>query len=93
MNREAGTHLSVASCNLAMLVRSSWLVAADMLVSGVLVALPLMEPVGVDVLVDASVSLPALFFADCFAAFSASRFCFDAEGAIVSTSPVVSRES
>ena len=61
--------------------------AADMLVSGVLVALPLTEPVGVvpegvDVLVEASVSLAALFFADCFAAFSASLFCFDAEGAM-----------
>ncbi len=74
-----------------------------MLVSGVLVALPFTEPVGVvpegvDVLVEASVP-PALFFADCFAAFSASRFCFDAEGAmlvLVLTSPwsslVVSRE-
>ena len=83
------THRSVAIWSFAIALRSSWLVAADMLVSGVLVALPLMEPVGVDVLVDASVSLPALFFADCFAAFSASRFCFDAEGAIVATSPVV----
>ena len=87
--RHERTHRSVAIWSFAIALRSSWLVAADMLVSGVLVALPLMEPVGVDVLVDASASLPALFFADCFAAFSASRFCFDAEGAIVATSPVV----
>ena len=91
--RHERTHRSVAIWSFAIALRSSWLVAADMLVSGVLVALPLTEPVGVvpvgvDVLVEASVSLPALFFADCFAAFSASRFCFDAEGAI-SISPVV----
>ena len=50
--------------------------------------LPFKEPVGVDVpvVVEASVS-PLLPFAlaDCFAAFSASRFCFDAEGAMVVT--------
>ena len=76
-----GTHLSVAIWSFAIEVRSSWLVAADMLVRGVLTELPpLTEPVGVDVLVDASVPL---FFADCFAAFSARRFCFDAEGAMM----------
>lgn len=57
---------------------SSWLVAADWLVSGVLTELPfletLFEPEGV------ALEPP---FADCFAAFSARRFCLDAEGAMV----------
>ena len=47
-----------------------------------LAELPLAEPVGVEVEVDASVSLP-LFLADCLAAFSARRFCFEEEGGIV----------
>lgn len=42
-------------------------------------ALPL--PVGVSD-VPASVDVPLAFFADCFAAFSANRFCLDAEGGI-----------
>ena len=68
-----------------MLVRSSLLVAADMLVSGVLIVLPALlpftEPFGVSVEPDVVASdLP---LAACFAAFSASRFCFDADGAMV----------
>lgn len=54
-----------------------------MLVIGVLtLLLPLTEPVGVVVDVDGSVLpfTPAAFFA----AFSASRFCFDADGAMSS---------
>ena len=44
----------------------------------------LTEPVGVEVeVVAVSVSLPALLLIDCFAAFSASRFCFGADGAMV----------
>ena len=48
------------------------------LVKGVMVP-PFTEPAGVEVDVEASVG-PAAFF---FAAFSARRFCFDAEGGIV----------
>ena len=49
---------------------------------GVLAELPLTEPVGVEpVVVDASASL-TFAFADCLAAFSARRFCFEAEGAM-----------
>lgn len=59
-----------------MEVRSSVLFAAETLVSGVLAALPKADPVGVEV--DVAVSLCC--FAACFAAFSARRFCFDAEG-------------
>ena len=78
----ARTDLSVAICSLAIELRSSWLVAAEVFVSGVLAELPLAEPVGVEpVVVEASVSLP-LTFADCLAAFSARRFCFEAEGAM-----------
>lgn len=63
-----------------MLVRSSALVAADVLVKGVPAELPpLTEPFGVDV----EVVSPPLAFTDPLAAFSARRFCFDAEGAIV----------
>lgn len=62
-------------------VRSSWLVAAETLVKGVFTELPLTEEaVAVDV--DAS-DLP---LDACFAAFSARRFCFDAEGAMVDES-------
>jgi hypothetical protein len=52
------------------------LLAAEMLVSGVWDMLPGIESLGVDV------EVVPLFFADCFAAFSASLFCFDAEGGI-----------
>lgn len=78
------THLSVAICNFAMEVRSSWLPAAERLVSGVPVALPLTESAGVemDVAVESVVDAP-FPLAACLAAFSASRFCFDAEGAMV----------
>ena len=68
----------------AMDVKSSWLLAALMLVSGVLVALPLTESAGVDV--DGElVPMPAFFFA----AFSARRFCFEAEGAMVQVKPTI----
>lgn len=53
------------------------LLAAEKLVSGVWDMLPGIESLGVDV------EVAPLFFADCFAAFSASLFCFDAEGGIV----------
>jgi hypothetical protein len=59
-----------------MLERSSWEVAAEVLVSGV----PMVEPVGV--FVPVPVDEP-LAFAACFAAFSARRFCLDAEGAMM----------
>lgn len=49
-----------------------------MLVIGVLIALPLVEPAGV-VDDEAVPPMPAFFFA----AFSASLFCFDAEGGII----------
>lgn len=65
--------------NLAIESRSSVLVAALLPLRGVLKALPLTEPVGVEVEVDASPLIPA----DFFAAFSARRFCFDAEGAMM----------
>jgi hypothetical protein len=65
-----------------MLVRSSWLPALLLspliLVNGVIVP-PFTEPVGVEVEVEASVKADAFFFA----AFSARRFCFAAEGGIV----------
>lgn len=54
------------------------LFAALMLVIGVLIALPFVEPAGV-VDDDAVPPRPAFFFA----AFSASLFCFEAEGGIV----------
>jgi hypothetical protein len=60
-------------------VKSSELLAALTLVSGVLVALPpLTESAGVDV-DEELVPKPAFFFA----AFSARRFCFEAEGGMV----------
>lgn len=60
------------------------LVAADLLVSGVFTELPpLTEPDGVVVDVPVMLASPFLAFDDCFAAFSAKRFCFDAEGAII----------
>ena len=76
--RAMESYLSVATLSLAIDVEtSSWLPAALRLVSGVFSALPFTEPEGVDVDVDA---VPP---ADFFAAFSARRFCFDAEGAMV----------
>lgn len=63
-------------------MRSSWLVAADRLVNGVLSELPpFAEPGGVDEEAEGSAIL-ALILAACFAAFSARRFCFDEDGAI-----------
>ncbi len=76
------TYLSVAIFSLAIEMRSSVLVAADRLVTGVLIALPpLTDPDGV--LDDVDGSVPFFTFTDCFAAFSASLFCLDAEGAIM----------
>ena len=81
--RRKGTNLSVAICSFAIALRSSWLVAADMLVRGVAAVLPFVEPAGVEPVVeDASLSPLDLTFADCLAAFSARRFCFEAEGAM-----------
>ena len=65
--------------NLAIEDRSSVLLAALTLVSGVLP--PFTEPVGVDV--DVVASAPAASAAFFFAAFSASLFCFEAEGGMV----------
>ena len=65
-----------------MLVRSSWLVAALMLVSGVFTDEPPLT-LSVGVLVDVDAPAAPLPLADCFAAFSARRFCFDAEGGMV----------
>ena len=66
--------------------KSSLLVAADMLVSGVLTELPPFTlPVGVlVVLVAVVLSSPALDFslAACLAAFSARRFCFEADALV-----------
>lgn len=63
---------------------SSVLVAADRLVRGVFVALPFTDPVWlvVPVVVDVESCTP-LLFAACLAAFSANRFCFDADGGII----------
>lgn len=58
-------------------VRSSRLPAADKLVNGVFVALPpLTDVVGVEV------DVPLVPREAALAAFSAKRFCLDAEGAI-----------
>ena len=75
MSSDEETHLSVAIFNFAMADKSSWLVAALTLVRGVL---PPSEPVGVEA-VEVVPANPEFFFA----AFSASRFCFEAEGGIV----------
>lgn len=78
------TNRSVASCSFSIAFRFSVLVAADLLVNGVLTELPpLTEPEGVVVDVPVVLASPFLAFDDCFAAFSAKRFCFDAEGAII----------
>lgn len=74
--------LSVAIWSFAIELRSSWLVAAEVFVSGVFTDEPFTEPEGVEVPVVVDASVAPLPFADCFAAFSARRFCFDAEGAI-----------
>lgn len=76
------THRSVAIWSFAIELRSSWLVAADVFVSGVFTDEPFTEPEGVEVPVVVDASVAPLPFADCFAAFSARRFCFDADGAI-----------
>jgi len=70
--------LSLAIDNRSSLL-PALLLSPDMLVSGVFV--PLTEPVGVELEGESEpvVATPAFFFA----AFSARRFCFDAEGAIV----------
>lgn len=75
------THLSVARLSFAMDVRSSVLPALLfmplILVMGVLA--PVTDPAGVDVDVSTSPFIVEFFFA----AFSARRFCFEAEGGIV----------
>lgn len=73
--------LSVAICSFAIDVRSSWLVAADRLDIGVLMELPpFVEPGGVD---EVTEDPTVLDLAACLAAFSARRFCFDADGGMV----------
>jgi len=69
-------YLSVASLSFSMALRSSVLPAADRLVRGVFTELPLTDPVGVDVEVDEA---PTFCLAACLAAFSARRFCLDAD--------------
>jgi hypothetical protein len=76
-------YLSVAMFNFAIEVKSSVLFAA-VLVKGVPIGLPAVtEPLGVEVEVVAS---PPLSLDDCFAAFSARRFCFEEEGGMTRTS-------
>ena len=66
-------YLSVASLSFSMALKSSVLPAADTFVRGVLTPT---DPVGVDVAVDE----PTPFcLAACLAAFSARRFCLDAD--------------
>ena len=76
-------YLSVASLSFSIALRSSVLPAADKLVRGVFTALPSTDPVGVDVAVDEP---PTFCLAACFAAFSARRFCFDADWGGISVS-------
>ena len=66
-----------------MAFRSSVLPEADMFVMGVFAELPPTEPVGVDVVVDEA---PAFCLAACLAAFSARRFCLDADWGAISVS-------
>ena len=66
-----------------MALRSSVLPAADRLVRGVFAELPLTEPAGVDVAVDEA---PTFCLAACLAAFSARRFCLDADWGAISVS-------
>ena len=74
-------NLSVAICSFAIDVRSSWLVAAERLVMGVLSELPpFVEPGGVVEEIDGS---RPVALAACFAAFSARRLCFDADGGMM----------
>lgn len=61
-----------------MAFRSSVLPAADKLVRGVFVELPLTDPAGVDVVVVVDEAAP-FCLAACLAAFSARRFCLDAD--------------
>jgi len=65
-----------------MAFRSSVLPAADRLVMGVVTELPVTDPVGVDVVVDEGAPF---CFAACLAAFSARRFCLDADWGAIST--------
>lgn len=55
------------------------MIIAALPLRGALIALPLTEPVGVEVEVDASLLIPA----DFSAALSARRFCCDAEGSML----------
>ena len=82
--KSSSAHRSVAICSFSIAFKLSVLVAADLLDSGVFTELsPFTEPEGVVVDVPVVVLSPPLTFAACFAAFSAMRFCFDAEGAII----------
>lgn len=74
--RKESAYLSVASFSFSMALRSSILAEADTFVRGVFAELPATDPVGVDVVVDEA---PAFCLAACLAAFSARRFCFDAD--------------
>ena len=77
-------YLSVASLSFSMAFRSSVLPAADRLVRGVFTELPpLTDPVGVDVAVDEAAPF---CLAACLAAFSARRFCLDADWGGISAS-------
>jgi hypothetical protein len=82
-NREINAHRSVARASLAMdVLRSSVLAFTEREVRGVLaVLLPFSEPPGVD----SEVAVPFALRVP-FAAFSARRFCLDAEGGMVSMS-------
>jgi hypothetical protein len=71
-------HLSVAIWSFAIEDKSSWLVAAERLVNGVFTELPFLELEAPAVL---EASVPPTFAA-CFAAFSARRFCLEAEGIV-----------
>jgi hypothetical protein len=74
-------NLSVAICSFAIDVRSSWLVAAERLVKGVLSELPpFVEPGGVVEEIDGS---RPVVLAACFAAFFARRLCFDVDGGMM----------
>ena len=78
------TYLSVARLSFAIDGKSSVLLAALMLVIGVFAKLPpFVEPAGVEVEVESSTPAGALTCEFFFAAFSASRFCFEDEGGIV----------
>lgn len=76
------THLSVAILSLAILVKSSELALSEpgTLVSGVFAPESLAEPVSMGVPVDEP---PLAALTEPFAAFSARRFCFEADGGIL----------